>query len=330
MTQQQGKPDAQRVLFFGALCSGKSVAIPIVLLLFATVCFGGNLQEDGSGDTDTPVSPDRQGIAPNQSASLDDLAALNIAAPSFDHSTEHSSETGEASDVAASGELVSPVSKNQQARSTGMNEILAVDPSDEAPTQGAVRVGRRISRDKESMTRSAPTLPAVAWYRTGIGALGIVLAVIGVAVWGIRRWMPRLGGAGCSVLNVVGRAGLSPKHSVALVSVGQRFVLVGLSGDRMTRICEVSDPQEVAELTLRLGQSSSLGKPVSGGGSAKAFESLLAGEVNEYAHDLEPASTDARRATDRQGENAPQSRSHRTREPLSALLERLRSLQLKK
>ena len=151
--------------------------------------------------------------------------------------------------------------------------------------------------------------------------MGIVLAVIGVAVWCVRRYMPTFGGTGCAVLNVVGRAGLSPKHSVALVSLGRRFVLVGLSGDRMTRICEVSDPQEVAELTLRLGQSGSTGKPVLTDGKANAFESLLTGEVNEYAKVPNAANGDSSRAKDRRGKAL--------KEPLSALLERLRSLQMK-
>ena len=150
--------------------------------------------------------------------------------------------------------------------------------------------------------------------------MSIVLAIIAAAVWCVRRWMPKFGGTACSALNVVGTTALSPKHTVALVSLGQRFVLVGLSGERMTRICEVTDPQEVAELTLRLGQSTAPAKAARSGG-ARAFESLLDGEVNEYAKVPNAANGDASRAKDRRGKAL--------KEPLSALLERLRSLQMK-
>lgn len=290
MTREKGKPTVRNVPFFGTPPSTKSLPTAIVLLGLATVCLGGSPQEDPSADIGKSVLPDRRGIASNQSASLHDSGALIVGAASVDDDADRSL-------------------------------------TDEVAAQRTARVGRHVPRDAASSTPSAPTLPDVPWYRTGIGALSIVLTVIAVAVWSIRRWMPKLGGGGCSVLNVVGRAGLSPKHSVALVSLGRRFVLVGLSGDRMTPICEVSDPQEVAELTLRLGRSRSPGMSVSTGGDAKSFESLLTGEVNEYAHVPEPRNNGAG-AKDRQG-NAPASRLHRAREPLGALLERLRSVKMK-
>lgn len=341
-----------RLLYARRLTKGASGLI--VLLSFASVCLGGSPREDATADTGkaksefriqnsessdppgNPVSPDRRGTASNQSASLDDSEALAFGATPVDRVVDYKTDTGEVSGAAAPGKPVlppgkpvltpgkpaSPVSKNRQVGFTGVNEVRVVDPSNEVAAQGAAPVSRRVPRDVESSVRpAAPTLPDVPWYQTGIGALGIVLAVIGAAVWCVRRWMPTFGGAGCAVLNVVGRAGLSPKHSVALVSLGRRFVLVGLSGDRMTRICEVSDPQEVAELTRRLGQSGSTGKPVLTGGKANAFASLLTGEVNEYAKVPKPAGKGASRAKERRGKAS--------REPLSALLERLRSLQIK-
>ncbi len=324
--RKKGEMTGRRVPLFGARRLTKGASGLIVLLSFASVCLGGSPQEDATANTGRPpgkpVSPDRRGTASNQSASLDDSETLTVSTMPVDNDVDHKTDTGEVSGAAAPGKPLSPVSKNRQAGFTGVNEVGVADPSDEVVVQGAAPVVRRVPRDVESSTRpAAPTLPDVPWYRTGIGALSIVLVVIGAAVWCVRRWMPTFGGTGCAVLNVVGRVGLSPKHSVALVSLGRRFVLVGLSGDRMTRICEVSDPQEVAELTLRLGQTGSTGKPVSTGGEAKAFESLLAGEVNEYASVPKPADNGASRATERRGKAS--------REPVGALLERLRSLQVK-
>ena len=275
---QKGKLFIRFVSILGTSRFLSSVPTAVVLLLFSAVCLGESPRGGSSAVAAGPVPPDRKGPAPNQSVSLDDSEASALAADAIDPIVETEIET---------------------------NDIAA---------QNATRVVRRAPRDVEFASKRAPTLPAVPWYRSGLGALGIVLAVISGAVWCVRRWMPTFGGVETAVLKVVGRAGLSPKHSVALVSLGQRFVLVGLSGDRMTRICEVSDPQEVADLTLRLSQSTL-------GGSPGAFEPLLAGEVNEYADDSKPATEGAGHATDRLGDGAPK--------PLNALLKRLRSLQMK-
>ena len=65
----------------------------------------------------------------------------------------------------------------------------------------------------------------------------------------MRRFTPGGKMADHGLLKVVARASLSPKHHVALVRVGEaRLVLVGLSSDRVTPLCEVTQPEEVADL----------------------------------------------------------------------------------
>lgn len=170
----------------------------------------------------------------------------------------------------------------------------------------------RLPRDSTRLERSTFSPEAVPWYRSGLGSLGIVLAIILIVVWAVRRCMPNLRGGGISALRVVGRVGLSPKHSVALISVGRRVVLVGMSGDRLTRICEVTDPEEVAELVPTAGASRS---------GTREFETLLAREVDEYGKGPQLAETPPTTARGRNGLSI--------REPLNALLGRLRILQTK-
>lgn len=147
------------------------------------------------------------------------------------------------------------------------------------------------------------------WYRTGLGALGIVLSLIVLAVWALRRWVPAARVADNGVLSVVGRIGLSPKHSLALVKMGRRFVLVGVSGDRLSGLCEVADPEEVAELAARVG--------VETNPRTDAFDDLMLHEAELYKN-----------TQDQEPQNAGLVHADRGRisRPLTDLLRKLRSV----
>ena len=150
------------------------------------------------------------------------------------------------------------------------------------------------------------------WYRTGIGALAVVLALVAGAYWVVRRWMPSARTVDAGVMKLVGRTGLTPKQSLALVQVGRRYVVVGMSPDRLDSLCEISDPEEVAEMGLRIGSQRT--------GSADEFNALLAGEASDYP-DASPPVSDLR------GREC----SHRAGTPgaLKDLLSKLRTLQPK-
>ena len=112
------------------------------------------------------------------------------------------------------------------------------------------------------------------------------------------------------MIRVVARASLSPKHSAALIHVGRRFVLVGMSAERVQTLCEIGSPEEVAELALRLD-----------GGierHAAGFEQLLSEEAADYRRNYADGAEAA-------GSRAAE--SGRGRKPLSELLHRLRALQ---
>ena len=89
--------------------------------------------------------------------------------------------------------------------------------------------------------------------------MAIVLALVGGTYWVVRRWMPSMRAADTGVLRVVGRTSLGPKHQVVLVQLGRRLVAVGVSGDRLATLCEITDPDEVAMLVARSGARSDAG-----------------------------------------------------------------------
>lgn len=165
-----------------------------------------------------------------------------------------------------------------------------------------VRRSRPARSVSEAMRRAdAVTTP---WYRSGLGALAVVLAIVGLLAWVIRRWLPSTRLTDAGGLRVVGRASVTPKHSVVLLRVGRRYVLVGVSGERMTPLSEVSDPDEVAELTRQTGVS-----------GADAFDRVLLKEATIYGE------------SDEDEPDAIGSSSTESRRPLNDLLKRLKSLQ---
>lgn len=163
-----------------------------------------------------------------------------------------------------------------------------------------------------------------SWYRTGLGSLAIVLAVIAGVYLAIRRFVPGARAAGMDAVKVVGRTALSPKHTVALLQVGRRFVLVALAGDRVWNICEVSDPEEAAELAAQTGTV------LHGGG--RGFDAALLSEATGYSRGvMELGEAEARGIDTSVDDVVKAARGARpaARKPVTELLGRLRELQAK-
>lgn len=192
-----------------------------------------------------------------------------------------------------------------------------------APLGGANVSGEGVVSGSESETRIIRSRPGrvaggevvvrtPSWYSRGFVPLGVVLALMGSAYYLVRRFMPSRRLSDDSLLRVVGRTNITPKHSIALIQLSRRFVLVGLSGDRIEALSDIVDPSEVADLTARIaGQHAA---------TSTRFEELLVSESEEYTGPLEEDSPRAHRLRERVGDASGQ---------LSSLLSRLRTLQSK-
>lgn len=158
------------------------------------------------------------------------------------------------------------------------------------------------------------------WYRNGLFALGAVLTLIFVVVAVIKRYVPAVRAMSGGALKVISRVHLSPKQSVALVQVGPRLILIGVTQDRLTPLGEISDPQEVFDLRSRAGVGvESIAR--------SRFEEALESEAAQYEaarHEEEEALPEP------EASDGPADGTHRVQETLGqlrTLVTRLRSLQ---
>lgn len=147
----------------------------------------------------------------------------------------------------------------------------------------AVGSTRAASESSEIARRSRG---GAAWSYTDLMPLGVVLGLIILVAAVIKKYLPNKGLVGSSggLLEVVARTPVSPKQSVTLVRIGRRFLLLGVSPERITTLCMVDDAQGSAELMADL---SSRRPDSSASAFAKSFNDE-AGEFDEESDEFEP------------------------------------------
>lgn len=164
--------------------------------------------------------------SPNQSLSIEEVAA---------------DSAGQSVESAEPEPLGDPVAGGEVAK--------AASPAVVAPVSGRppTFLGRKRIVD-EAAAAGAAQAP---WYRTSFGALALVLGLMALLYFGLRRWAPSIKVQDAGLVRVMGRTVVGPRQSLLLVSVGHRVVLVGVSPDRIDRVCEISDADEVAAMTAQ-------------------------------------------------------------------------------
>ncbi len=163
---------------------------------------------------------------------------------------------------------------------TEATRVLDEDPAPAATTIERAGEDQPIARTAAAARRaSGEPKPAVStgWVRSTL-ALVAVVALIGLLAWGYRTvtgnaslplGRPRRPG----VLEVIARATLGPRQSLCLVRCGPRMVLVGLSGDQVSALDVISDPNLVADLA---------GEQLRSAAGADPFDALLGSEARAY------------------------------------------------
>lgn len=141
---------------------------------------------------------------------------------------------------------------NETPVGAGQDRILRRGDTPKAGRARALRPGQ----DRDGRPHSGTLVRRVPWYRSAVASLVIVLLLLGGVYWAVRRWVPVARAPDNRVIQVVARTAISPKQGLALVRLGQRFVLVGTSAERMDTLTDVSDPAEVADLLMQLGVES--------------------------------------------------------------------------
>ncbi len=127
-----------------------------------------------------------------------------------------------------------------------------------------------------------------------IGWTIAIVALGGAVLLVIRKYTPAgrmLAGGG--IVHVLARTSLSPRHTVFVVRIARhRVLVVGISGDRMTTLSEISDPAQIVEVDSQFrSRLDSFAAP--GAGDEDRRESATAGAPEREgetarAVDLEP------------------------------------------
>jgi flagellar biogenesis protein FliO len=95
--------------------------------------------------------------------------------------------------------------------------------------------------------------PASPWYRSSLVALAAIIGLIVLVSYAVRRYMPGVRALGGSAVRVLQRTPLSSKQSLALVQIGQRLVLIGITPERISSLAVIEDAEECARLRARAG-----------------------------------------------------------------------------
>jgi flagellar biogenesis protein FliO len=153
-------------------------------------------------------------------------------------------------------------------------------------TSFADEKGRIIGWKRKADTAERGKNPAQARSLFGlITSLVLWVGLISIIIIGgfclIRKFFPgtrRLFGS--RLVRILGRSHLSPKHSVYLLKVGERVLVLGVSGDRINPLAEINDEREVALMAAE-------GQPAPSEGPRLSFKKLF-GRGKEVLASQEP------------------------------------------
>jgi len=87
------------------------------------------------------------------------------------------------------------------------------------------------------------------WLGSTWWAMLVVIGLVFLAAWALKRWAPGpLGGRQGGPFRLLSRWHLSAKQYIALIQLGRRMMLVGVTGQQMSLLAEITDPGEIEQL----------------------------------------------------------------------------------
>jgi flagellar biosynthetic protein FliO len=182
--------------------------------------------------------------------------------------------------IASAGRAAEPVGlepsrgESQRGLTTGGSHERQIvgAPSAAAGESGVIRrpAGRSASRGSPEAVGGEST--SVMGGLRMLLPLAVVLAAIWLAARLARRVFPQAGPTGGDgVIRVLSRQALSPRQSLCLVRLGNRVVLLGVTGERINTLVDISDAEEASALIAAAAR-----------GRADSFTSALAAMRRVY------------------------------------------------
>jgi len=167
---------------------------------------------------------------------------------------------------------------NQPARLTGLAPPPAAESAVSVEDRPLARSAAVTGPESKAVRPASPGTSGSLW--RGLAALAAVLGLIGTMALVLRRLVPRVRRYSSGLVEILARTYFSSKHSVVLVRVGERAVLVGVSPDHVSRILSIDDPVEVARLASQAsGDRDKL--------PSQTFDRFVHEEAAAYAPDAE-------------------------------------------
>lgn len=179
--------------------------------------------------------------AGGQSARAPSMSAVPVAEPAMSLPHRDILDPDAEARVPASAESSQELRRPAESRDSVSGEA---GPSTGQTADAQSEDSRVVGRDKPEMS---------LWRLRDFLPLIIVLALIGLAAWVVKRYLPaRRLVTGSGVLEIVARLPLNTKQNLALVKMGRQLILIGISPERVTTLCLVDDPDQVSELIGRI------------------------------------------------------------------------------
>ncbi|MEM8739355.1 MAG: flagellar biosynthetic protein FliO [Planctomycetota bacterium] len=152
--------------------------------------------------------------------------------------------------------------------------------------------------------------PTGGWLLSTLAALGVVIALIFAARWVYTKLGGQVVARATPAVEVLSRTTVAPKNHVLLLRVGQRVLVVGDSSTGLRTLANLDEPEEVASILQSVTTAGD--RSVS-----KSFNSLVARFNGEY---------EGKTRAQVEGGDHQEARFDQTRDSLSGLAARLRSL----
>ncbi len=164
----------------------------------------------------------------------------------------------------AAGQSTRPSAQSVMARAEAADEALPLRVSDADAKAAATHASVTSASGAGDLSRIAVALAIV---------IGVILLLRSVV-----RQMTAIPGTGRSgkLVTVLSRSAVSPRQQVLVLQVGKRLLVVGDSAGKMSSLCEITDPDEIAML---VGQSVAA-RSAMAERAAGSFRSLF-GRANE-------------------------------------------------
>jgi flagellar biogenesis protein FliO len=129
-------------------------------------------------------------------------------------------------------------------------------------------------------------------------ALLLVIVLILIAAWLFRKFTAgsnRLFGS-LPVLQVLGRTALSSKHTLALIKLDTRLLLIGITDHEITPLLSFENEDEISRILTLIEQN----RPT---GIAGGFRNLFSHENHEFETEKDPSASNSVDSSDKNAEN---------------------------